>query len=91
MTDHIQEQLRGFASPVDTSKPHNYLIVFDSEHRSHYLDRYAPGSVTLCRIGAALAEMEHDPRGYLGGVDCDFCRDILAERLLRITEPNDDR
>jgi hypothetical protein len=67
---------------IDFTKKHNYLIVYDYEGGAHYLDRYAPAYRTLCDAPADPTEIEHDPLGYLGGIDCAACRAELERRVL---------
>lgn len=66
----------------DMTKPHNYYIVYDANGDSHYLDRYATETVTLCEQPADKSEIETDEMGYFGGIDCLCCQDELHKRVL---------
>ncbi len=80
MQDHMQQHLL-FAPPLNTAKPHNYLLV-DAAGSTHYLDRYVATPTTLCGQPAELTEVEWDAMGYNMGACCDSCTAELTARVL---------
>jgi hypothetical protein len=79
-TDYMQQHLR-FAAPLNTAKRHNYLLVYDADDHSHFLDRYAERPTTLCGLPASTTEIEYDSMGYQLGVECPHCQSVLVQRV----------